>query len=92
MSGSGGLAAFLAFLVAVSGFAGLSVSTPAGYPQDSLLEEGLVKEIMFDEAEFFSPCLVRGELILLNPSNADVVVDVENPVNWQVFSENENPW
>jgi len=80
------LAAFIAFVVAISGFAGLSLNTPMDYPEDSILEQGLVKEIVFDEWEYRSPCHVGGRLVVVNPSDVDIVFDLTYLIEYEITS------
>jgi len=87
MSRSSSLTAILAFAVALTSFSGLTFSAPIGYPEDSLWEHGLVREVLFDPEDYRSPCFVRGRLVLLNPTDVDVVFDLAYPLHCEVYFE-----
>ncbi len=52
MAGSSTAAAVLALLIGASGFAGICLTAPAGYPPNSITEKGLVREIIFEGNSF----------------------------------------
>jgi len=84
MSVSSSLAVLLAIAVALAGFSGVSLSAPVGYPEDSRLDNGLVREIVFDPGDYRSPCNVMGRLVYLNPTGADVTFDLGYRVRYNV--------
>lgn len=84
MSSSPIVAAFVAVLVAVSGFSALSLSAPVGYPEGAALGEGLIRAIVFDEGEYRSPCYVGGRLVIVNPTDGDVIYELEYPIEYSV--------
>ncbi len=89
MSGSSALAALVAFGVALAGFAGVCITAPVGYPMDSLLENGLVREIVFDGGNYESTCVVSGVLVLFNPTGAEVGFDLVYPVYCSIYQGSE---
>lgn len=78
------MAVLLALAVALAGFSGVSLSAPVGYPEDSLLGNGLVREIVFDPGDYRSPCNVRGRLVFQNPTDEDVAFDLEYLIRYNV--------
>ncbi len=77
-------AAVLALSVAFAGFSVLSVWAPSGYPLDTVWDGGLIREVVFDPADYRSPCNVRGSLVFRNPTDADVTFDLDYLVRYNV--------
>ncbi len=84
MSSSSLVAAFVAVLVAVSGFSALNLSAPVGYPEEAVLADGLIRAIVFDGGEYSSPCYVNGRLVIVNPTDVDVVFVLTYPIDYNV--------
>lgn len=74
------MAAFLAFVMVMAGFAGLSLSAPVGYPVDSVLEKGLIREVVFEKAHYNYMDDVRVRLVYRNPSDSTVSFNLTYPV------------
>ena len=87
------LAAFVAFVVALSGFAGVSLSTPAGYPIGSVIENGLIRAVVFEEGHYDFLDDVRVRLVYRNPSDRAVSFNLTYPVRYvRYFDGRQMGW
>ena len=73
-------AAILAFSVAFAGFSVISVQKPAGYPLDSVWDQGLIRDIVFEGGDFRALENIQARLVYRNPSDLPVSFNLTYPV------------
>jgi hypothetical protein len=80
-------AALLAFVIALAGFSGVCLTAPIGYPADSVEENGLIKTIIFGEANPRAFEYVSARLVYQNPSDSPVTFNLTYPIIYSFYMD-----
>jgi hypothetical protein len=75
-------AAVLAVSVAFAGFSVLSVWAPVGYPLDTVWDDELIREVVFEGGDFRALEIIQARLVYRNPSDRAVSFNLTYPVSY----------
>jgi hypothetical protein len=75
-------AAILAFSVVFAGFSILIVSTPVGYPFDTVWDHGLIRDVVFDGGDYRVLEVISARFVYLNPTDHDVSFNLTYPARY----------
>ncbi len=85
MSDTPSAVAFLAIVLAMAGFTGLSMSAPESSSTGTAYEGDLIREAVFDKSSYNYLEDVHVRLVYVNPSKEAITVNVTYPVTWNLY-------
>jgi hypothetical protein len=76
---------FLAFIIALAGFSGFSLTAPVAYPFDTVWDQGLIRDIIFNRTSLRTLDFTHVSLGYRNPTDHAVSLNLTYPSNYTVY-------